>query len=116
MRLRRAQKEIPLEEPFAQADMPKEEFLRACLEVLQEANPQAAKEILDELRSLRKDPQGKSMYYFLLEDAVEALNDIAPEGYFFGTRPNNAHDYGFWPLSVTKYHEYEARRRRGQRR
>lgn len=116
MRLHLAQQEVPLEEPFAQANMPKEEFLKACLEVLQGMDPQAAKKIKEELKSLKKDPQGKGMYYFLLEDVVEALNEAAPEGYFFGTKPDNHQDFGFWPNSVSQYSEYQARRKRGTRR
>lgn len=33
----------------------------------------------------------------LLDDLVNALNSIAPEGFYFGSHPGNSSDYGFWP-------------------
>lgn len=34
----------------------------------------------------------------LLDRLLEILNDLAPEGYYFGAHPGDDGDYGFWPI------------------
>lgn len=36
--------------------------------------------------------------YYLLEDLIDCLNDIAPEGYYFGAHIGDGSDFGFWPI------------------
>lgn len=35
---------------------------------------------------------------FLVEDLIDALNDCAPDGTYFGAHPYDGADFGFWPL------------------
>jgi hypothetical protein len=34
-----------------------------------------------------------------IADMMDALNDLAPDGYFFGAHEGDGSDFGFWPLS-----------------
>ena len=35
----------------------------------------------------------------IIADMMDALNDIAPDGYYFGAHEGDGSDFGFWPLS-----------------
>lgn len=35
---------------------------------------------------------------FLVEDLIDALNDCAPDGYYFGAHPYDGADFGFWQV------------------
>ena len=32
----------------------------------------------------------------IIADMMDALNDIAPDGYYFGAHPGDGSDFGFW--------------------
>jgi hypothetical protein len=32
----------------------------------------------------------------IINDMMDALNDIAPDGYYFGAHPGDGSDFGFW--------------------
>jgi hypothetical protein len=35
----------------------------------------------------------------IIADMMDALNDLAPAGYYFGAHEGDGSDFGFWPLS-----------------
>ena len=36
---------------------------------------------------------------WLLEDLADALSEIAPEDYYFGSSKGDGSDFGFWPIT-----------------
>lgn len=34
----------------------------------------------------------------LVEELMDKLNELAPEGYYFGVHPGDGSDFGFWPV------------------
>ena len=36
---------------------------------------------------------------WLLEDLANALDEIAPEGHYFGVNEGDGSDFGFWPIT-----------------
>lgn len=55
-----------------------ERYDKECAEVLQEEDPEAISEIINEL--------------------FDILNEIAPEGTCFSAHSGDGADYGFWPV------------------
>lgn len=35
---------------------------------------------------------------WLLDDLYRALNEVAPNGYYFGGHPGDPADFGYWPI------------------
>lgn len=35
---------------------------------------------------------------YLLDALFDAMNDLAPDGYYFGAHPGDGSDYGFWAV------------------
>lgn len=40
---------------------------------------------------------------FLVEDLIDALNEYAPDGTYFGAHPGDGADFGFWPIDDDDY-------------
>jgi len=38
---------------------------------------------------------------YLLENLFDALEECAPDGYYFGSHPGDGSDYGFWEIEET---------------
>lgn len=36
--------------------------------------------------------------YILYDNIWDRMNELAPEGYYFGSRPGHGADFGFWPI------------------
>ena len=92
--------------------MQAQDVLPAIMDVLVEHHPEAHQEIVGivygefnttytELRGQPRHPAWETefMGWLLNEVAWEAMNDIAPKGYYFGAHPGDGADHGFWQLT-----------------
>lgn len=56
---------------------------------------------LESIARRMKDPDYYSLsddVYWDLETLYDILNDVAPEGTYFGANEGDGSDFGFWPL------------------
>jgi len=94
----------------SRATMREQDLLPAFMKVLEEYHPEgwyAVKTaftvefdmIYREFLALQdNDPRWHSdaLAYILREDVWEAMQEIAPDGYYFGSHPGDGCDYGYW--------------------
>lgn len=86
-----------------------QDILPACMDVLLEYHPSAYREIINTLSGEvgttytelcgdqdNPDWQSELLSWIVHEDMWDAMDEIAPEGYFFGAHPGDGADYGFW--------------------
>jgi len=76
------------------ATLRSEDLIPIFTTILKEYWPEKAKELQDAY-SIR---MGDDDDYWHLEELINALQEIAPAGYFFGAHPADYSDYGFWPI------------------
>ena len=67
-------------------------LVRRWEDVIQSAEAQGWDSLCDD-SLVREDLQ----IDLLLEDLVNALNDVAPDGHYFGPIEGDDSDFGFWP-------------------
>lgn len=96
----------------SRATMRPEDLVPAFMEVLEEYWPEKAVELTGFYGGEYGWPYSMSgLHYpdpipedlqeaagYLVEDLFDAMQEIAPEGYYFGSTPGDGCDYEFWPL------------------
>lgn len=81
-----------------------DDLLSVFVPYLLEHKHEKAREINREYRKyLTNNGEIKQKYeeqadMLLQETVFDAMNDLAPEGYYFGSHPGNGSDFGFWEL------------------
>ena len=109
-------KQVDFAGTVSEATMRPQDVLLACMEVLAEYHPARHKDIIlaitgkdniDDARNTYEDMRLDcnheiwlygALDYVLNEDIFNAMNDIAPVGYYFGAHVGDGADYGYWPL------------------
>lgn len=73
--------------------MRSEDLIPCFIGVLEDLNPEHA-----QLADWREWPTDydEDGTMFLIEDLFDALNTVAPDGYYFGANEGDGSDYGFW--------------------
>ena len=82
-----------------------QDLVPAFLSVLEEHASEAHERITDQypnvIEALRRDPDGIVDWdpvHWLMEDLVDALDEAAPDGYWFGAHEGDGADFGFWEI------------------
>ena len=100
---------------ISHATLRSKDLLPAFLFALEDYNPKAAHRFNSELIELgfghsmcgvcgmgnRADwPEGfdDDMASEIIADMMDALNDVAPVGFYFGAHPGDGSDFGFWHI------------------
>lgn len=74
-----------------------EDLLQAFADTLENLDPTDKYfALIREARAV--DPDSETASYLVNEELYDALNDLAPEGTYFGAHPGDGSDFGFWPV------------------
>ena len=78
-----------------------DDLIPAFYEFLESINFKAADEIyndVDYYYILEFGHYDSETAYYLLDELFDKLNELAPDGYYFGAHPGDGSDFGFWQL------------------
>lgn len=88
----------------SQATLRQQDLIKRFASVLEEDSPRKHRQLIQEcgkwLADWVKEP-GQELDEdagYLLEELFDALNNIAPSGYYFGAHPGDGADFGFWKV------------------
>lgn len=87
-----------------------EDLIPAFTEELWKHNRRLAEAMVDEHRDLfavidNNDEWVNGDYQeatYCLESLFDALDNVAPKGYYFGAHPGDGADFGFWPIELAE--------------
>lgn len=89
---------------FSQATLRAEDLLASAYNLIEEYNIRTPlrKELQEILATIDDSGwfplgKGEEAVYLLNEDVFYFLQELAPEGYFFGSLPGDGSHFGWWP-------------------
>ena len=87
-------------ESLSHATMRPQDLIPRFLDFLREHAPEKYAQLPSPVIPSDEDHPwwGSEEAQYLLEDLFDALDEIAPEGCYFGAHPGDGSDYGFWEV------------------
>lgn len=81
-----------------------EDLIPAFMGEIEYHNPTRFRQLLNQSRHIllmlaRDDYDGlrsEEVSYFLNETLFDAMDELAPEGFYFGAHPGDGSDFGYW--------------------
>lgn len=90
--------DFPFYGTVSHGTMRKEDLIPAFVETLHALDTnEEHTDLIAEACDLDHDYDSEQADY-ILDDLFDALDALAPDGYYFGAHPGDGADYGFWPV------------------
>ena len=87
---------------LSEATMRPQDLMPAFIYAIRQIDPDN-KPLMDNIDELEKDIKNHGSDYYETEECsldlaylFDTLNELAPDGYYFGAHPGDGSDYGFW--------------------
>ncbi len=96
---------FPVNISFSHGTLRPQDLIPALLDALAQVHPEAYAQLMlapfGPVPAHAQEDDGAAWWTdeapHTVESLIDALNEVAPDGYYFGAHPGDGSDFGFWP-------------------